>query len=76
MFVCDESLLFACIKGKRSRNVVAKKALSFTHFAPNSTLFGVGGEGSLVLVINWKGPNTFDLHCLKTTLFTKLDVAL
>ena len=34
-----------------------KKALIFTHFAPNSTLFGVGGEGSL------EGPNTFDLHC-------------
>ena len=29
-----------------------KKALSFAHFAPNSTLFGVGGEGSLVLVIS------------------------
>ena len=26
-----------------------KKALSFAHFTPNSTLFGVGGEGSLVL---------------------------
>ena len=33
-------------------NVVAKKALIFTHFAPNSTLFVVGGEGSLVLVIS------------------------
>ena len=32
--------------------VVAKKALIFTHFAPNPTLFGVGGEGSLVLVIS------------------------
>ena len=29
-----------------------KKALILTHFAPNSTLFGVGGEGSLVLVIS------------------------
>ena len=29
-----------------------KKALIFTHFVPNSTLFGVGGEGSLVLVIS------------------------
>ena len=29
-----------------------KKALSFTHFAPNSTLFWVGGKGSLVLVIS------------------------
>ena len=29
-----------------------KKALIFTHFAPNSTLLGVGGEGSLVLVIS------------------------
>ena len=29
-----------------------KKALIFSHFAPNSTLFGVGGEGSLVLVIS------------------------
>ena len=28
------------------------KALIFTHFAPNSTLFGVGGKGSLVLVIS------------------------
>ena len=33
-------------------NVVAKKALILTHFAPNSTLFGVGGEGSLVVVIS------------------------
>ena len=29
-----------------------KKALIFTHFAPNPTLFGVGVEGSLVLVIS------------------------
>ena len=28
-----------------------KKALIFTHFAQNSTLFGVRGEGSLVLLI-------------------------
>ena len=33
-------------------NVVTKKTLIFTHFAPNLTLFGVGGEGSLVLVIS------------------------
>ena len=33
-------------------NVVAKNAHIFSHFAPNSTLFGVGGEGSLVLVIS------------------------
>ena len=33
-------------------NVVAKKALILTRFAPNSTLFGVGGEGSLVSVIS------------------------
>ena len=29
-----------------------KKALISTHFAHNSTLFGVGGEASLVLVIS------------------------
>ena len=39
-----------------------KKALIFTHFAQNSTLFEVRGEGSLVLLFIWKGPNTFDLH--------------
>ena len=33
-------------------NVVAKKALIVTHFAQNSTLFRVEGEGSLVLVIS------------------------
>ena len=33
-------------------NVVTKKTLIFTHFAPNSTLFEVGGEGSLVLLIS------------------------
>ena len=33
-------------------NVVVKKSTHFPHFAPNSTLFGVGGEGSLVLVIS------------------------
>ena len=40
-------------------NVVAKKALIFTHFAPNLTLFGVGGEGSLVLVISLERPQHF-----------------
>ena len=31
---------------------VAKRALISKHFAQNSTLFGVGGEGPLVLVIS------------------------
>ena len=42
---------------------VAKKALISKHFAQNATLFGVGGEGWLVLVISPESPNTFDLHC-------------
>ena len=43
-------------------NVVAKKALISTQFAQNLILFGVGGEGSLVLLISLetKSLNTFD----------------
>ena len=46
-----------------------KKPLIFTHFAPNSTLFGVGGEGSFVLVISLEKVPTLS-DCLKTTLFS------
>ena len=55
-------------------NVVAKKTtLISTHFAQNSTLFGVGGKESLVLLIaNIPGPNTFDLHCRRAVLQTDL----
>ena len=56
-------------------NVVVKKTLIFTNFAPNSTLFGVGGEGSLVLVISLEKVPTLS-DCLNTTLFRKLDVVL
>ena len=43
-------------------NVVAKKALISTQFAQNLILFGVGGEGSLFLIISLetKSLNTFD----------------
>ena len=40
-------------------NVVAKKTLISTQFGPNSTLFGVGGEGSLVLVISLERSQPF-----------------
>ena len=39
-----------------------KLALISPYFAQNSTLFGVGGKGSLVLVIS------LDLHCVLETL--------
>ena len=40
-------------------NVLAKKALFSTHFAQNSTLFGVVGKGSLVLLISLERPQHF-----------------
>ena len=47
-----------------SSNVVAKKALILTHFAQNSTLFSVGGEGALVLVISLERSQHFWPHII------------